>query len=91
MTQPRRPLSRWSLSAALTTLVTLSLLTSYGCCSTPTLPTSLMPPEDLKIDQGVWDVNTSTMTVTLPFKDLRKVLANRKRWIGFAKGNSTKE
>lgn len=71
------------------TLATCLLLTSLGCCSEPSLPESLQPPETLNLDQGLWDVpQDESGEVTLPYRHLRKILANRLRWVAYGKAKA---
>lgn len=45
-----------------------------------------MPSENLHLDRTRWRVRNGW--VTLPYKDLRKIGANRARWIAFGKAKA---
>lgn len=68
-----------------TPLVIFLLLMSFGCSSVPTVtPPPSRPPETVAVQFSIWSVDSGGMA-RLPSKDLRNILANRKRWIDYGK------
>lgn len=59
------------------------MLMSFGCSSAPvTTPPPSRPP-DLEVTMETWTIHGEE--VTLPYSDLRAILANRKRWVAYGK------
>jgi hypothetical protein len=73
----------WGPSARSITLATFLLSTNSGCCSETLRPRPPgTRPEPLTVSDRDWVVVGET--VTLPYKDLREILANRRRWVAYA-------
>lgn len=75
----------WGRSARSTLLGIFLISTSSGCCSETLQPRPQPPggrPEALSVNQREWVVVDEN--VTMPYKDLREILANRRRWQAYA-------
>lgn len=76
---------RSAVSRRLTLPAIFLLLTSFGCSSAPVVtPPASRPPETVAVQFDAWSVDSGGMA-RLPEKDLRNILANRKRWIDYGK------
>lgn len=60
-------------------LTFLTLLMLFGCCSSPRIPREARPREELLLKTEEWV--QAKDKVTLPLRDLKTILVNRRRWI----------
>jgi len=50
-----------------------------------TIQPDLRPEEQLNIDRTKWKWSSQKQYILIPFTDIRKISANRRRWISYAK------